>query len=114
MNDPARWNRATFDEVLADRKTRTIYLDKPRVVYLIYWTAMAPSDGTVHFFEDVYDRDKVVLKELRSAPKIDIPTVATRYPDYFASLQLAFTEKKTRSLLSYLPANPIASIRPFP
>jgi murein L,D-transpeptidase YcbB/YkuD len=64
--------------VLATRKTRTIHLDEPLAVYVIYWTAMALADGTVQFFEDVYGRDKVVLEELRKAPTIDIPTLASR------------------------------------
>ena len=37
---------------------------------------MAPTDGSVHFFEDGYDRDKAVLDALRRAPTIDIPGVA--------------------------------------
>ncbi len=72
LADPVTWNRATFDEVLETRETRTIHLDQPLAVYVLYWTAMALSDGTVQFFEDVYDRDKVVLEGLRSAPTIDL------------------------------------------
>lgn len=78
MDDPRTWSRSSFDEVLATRKTRTIHLDEPLAVYVIYWTAMALADGTVQFFEDVYGRDKVVLEELRKAPTIDIPTLASR------------------------------------
>ncbi len=58
-------------------KTRTIHLE-PLAVYVLYWTAMALADGTVQFFEDVYERDKVVLEGLRSAPAIDLPEVADR------------------------------------
>ena len=61
------------DEWVADDTTRTIRLDKPLTVYLMYMTAWADEDGTVNFREDLYGHDtrlKAALKRhQRTAPQ---------------------------------------------
>lgn len=52
-------------EWVMDDTTRTLRLDKPLTVYLMYMTAWADEDGTVHFREDLYGHDgrlKAALK----------------------------------------------------
>lgn len=44
-------------EWVTDDTTRTLKLDKPLTVYLMYMTAWADEDGTVHFREDLYGHD---------------------------------------------------------
>nr|WP_249209088.1 L,D-transpeptidase family protein [Magnetospirillum sulfuroxidans] len=54
-----------LEEWVKDDTTRTLKLDKPLTVYLMYMTAWADEDGTVHFREDLYGHDarlKTALK----------------------------------------------------
>ena len=47
-------------------KTKTVYLNKPIPVLLLYATAFHTlDDDYVHFRNDVYDRDHAILKELQ-------------------------------------------------
>jgi hypothetical protein len=34
-------------------------------VFLLYWTVEVPADGSVHFRNDIYERDPPILVELR-------------------------------------------------
>jgi len=34
-------------------------------VFLLYWTVEVPADGSVHFRNDIYERDAPILAELR-------------------------------------------------
>jgi len=71
MND-AKWDRAAFQDVLDTQKQKTIHLNKPLPVFLMYWTGMADADGTVRFYEDIYGRDEVLLKAMAQPPSIDL------------------------------------------
>jgi murein L,D-transpeptidase YcbB/YkuD len=69
LNDPAQWNETTFKQVIASGKTRTVHLQQPLPVLLLYWTAEAGSDGTVYFMRDIYGRDGKVLAALNAGFK---------------------------------------------
>ena len=71
MND-AKWDRAAFQSVLDTQQQKTIHLNKPLPVFLMYWTGMADADGTVRFYEDIYGRDEVLLKAMAQPPSIDL------------------------------------------
>lgn len=62
-NDP-RWTRARLDQVLAGGTTTTVNLPRPLTVMLLYWTAEADAEGTVHFRRDLYGRDARLLEHL--------------------------------------------------
>jgi murein L,D-transpeptidase YcbB/YkuD len=79
LDDPEKWNRETIQEVLDGKKTRTVHLQEPMPVLLLYWTAFVDDDGVVNFLEDVYDRDQRILDGLEGEFKISVPTGA---PDY--------------------------------
>jgi murein L,D-transpeptidase YcbB/YkuD len=68
MNDPDRWNRAAFQEILDSGKPRTIHLEKPAPIFLVYLTADPELDGNIRFFNDIYGRDEVLLKALDAKP----------------------------------------------
>lgn len=62
LDDPDRWNRDTFAEVVMVGRTRTVHLPRPVRVFLMYWTAEAADDsGRMLFREDVYQRDPPLL-----------------------------------------------------
>jgi murein L,D-transpeptidase YcbB/YkuD len=41
--------------------SRTIVLDNPLPVFVLYWTAIADADGAVNFLPDVYGRDQRLI-----------------------------------------------------
>ena len=58
------WTRERIDAEIASGRTRTIFLDDPVPIYLLYWTVGATPDGKVLFKKDVYERDAAVLAAL--------------------------------------------------
>ena len=64
LNDEAEWDQQAIDRVLRSGKTRNVFLHEPIPVFLLYWTAWLGADGRVNFRHDLYDRDKVVQREL--------------------------------------------------
>lgn len=49
---------------IASRSTARLELPEPVAVYMLYWTAMAGSDGTVEFRPDLYGRDAALIAAL--------------------------------------------------
>jgi murein L,D-transpeptidase YcbB/YkuD len=68
LGDPVRWSRDAIREAAARTGEQTVRLDRPIPVHLLYWTAWAAQDGTVHFRDDLYGRDAVVEKALTAPP----------------------------------------------
>ena len=56
--DLPSWSEARRDRILSSWNTTTITLDRPLAVHLMYETASVDPDGRVHFFDDVYGRDR--------------------------------------------------------
>jgi murein L,D-transpeptidase YcbB/YkuD len=73
------WNREAIARVVQSGKTRTVLLQTPIPVLLLYWTAWVGADGRVNFRDDLYDRDKLVQQGLaggfrfRKRPVIGAP-----------------------------------------
>lgn len=65
LNGAPEWPPARIDKVLAGKKTVTARLAVPVPVFLLYWTVEVPADGSVHFRNDIYERDPPILAELR-------------------------------------------------
>jgi murein L,D-transpeptidase YcbB/YkuD len=65
LDDPA-WTTQTLDEAVATGKTRTVVLQKPLPVLILYWTAAVTPDGRLHFLPDVYGRDPAIIRALGS------------------------------------------------
>ena len=53
---------------LESGQERTVKLKEAIPIHLLYWTAWADPDGTVHFRDDVYQRDEKLLKALKKRP----------------------------------------------
>jgi L,D-transpeptidase YcbB len=64
LGDPERWNRETLRAAIDEGVTRTIPLEDPMPVYVLYWTASVDLHGELHFYRDVYRRDAAILTGL--------------------------------------------------
>ncbi len=53
-----------IDRYLANARTRTVALQQPLPIYLVYWTAWADEDGFVQFRDDMYNRDTRLVAAL--------------------------------------------------
>ena len=62
----AGWVPERIREAVAGGKRRVVTLPRPIPVYLVYWTAWAEKDGTIHFRDDVYGRDKLLATALEA------------------------------------------------
>jgi murein L,D-transpeptidase YcbB/YkuD len=68
LADQEGWSRARIQEVIAGGVERTVRLTRGLPVHLLYWTAWAEEDGTLHFRNDLYGRDQRVWQALRASP----------------------------------------------
>jgi murein L,D-transpeptidase YcbB/YkuD len=68
--DP-KWSRQKILAAIATSREQTVRLSTSIPVYLLYWTAWVNEDGVTHFRRDIYSRDTVLEKTLRSA----VPTL---------------------------------------
>jgi len=68
LRDQPAWTRDAIDRAATGGVPRTVTLRRPVPVHLLYWTAWAEDDGTVHVRPDVYDRDGPVAAGLAAPP----------------------------------------------
>lgn len=62
----AGWSPERIRETIVGGERRVVSLPRPIPVYLVYWTAWVELDGTVHFRDDVYGRDKLLATALEA------------------------------------------------
>jgi murein L,D-transpeptidase YcbB/YkuD len=67
------WTQERFQEVLDSGEIKTVFLSKPIPVLLLYWTAEVHTDGSVYFYQDIYDRDQSVADGLDAGFVLDPP-----------------------------------------
>jgi L,D-transpeptidase YcbB len=58
------WGRRRIDDAIDSGETRTVFLDQPMPVMLLYWTAEVDAPGVVSFFPDVYGLDDAIIQAL--------------------------------------------------
>lgn len=63
VSDPV----GAFDGWVAAKSEKTVMLDAPIPVHLVYRTAFVGQDGIVRFRDDIYGRDKEVFRALEEA-----------------------------------------------
>jgi L,D-transpeptidase YcbB len=66
MGDPD-WSRERIDAILAKGDNRSIALDQPLPVHLVYQTAWSDDRGQIQFRNDIYGRDKRIADEMKIA-----------------------------------------------
>lgn len=64
LADVPGWDRARIDSVVASGKTTVVRLPQGIPVHLTYSTVWFGEGGTIHFRDDVYGRDGLLLKAL--------------------------------------------------
>ena len=69
IDDPT-WSTEAIQSQVKSGKTKTIHLDPPIRVALLYWTVDVRDDGALLFYPDVYQRDPRVLRELNRPFKL--------------------------------------------
>jgi murein L,D-transpeptidase YcbB/YkuD len=59
------WDLERVNEIIKKRERKVVVLDEQVPVYILYRTAFVdPEDGTLSFYEDIYGRDKLLVKAL--------------------------------------------------
>ena len=71
---PDGWDAERVQAERMRRETKSVFLSEPLPVLLLYWTAEVGEDGQIRFYEDVYERDQVILNALNEPFRIDLPT----------------------------------------
>lgn len=79
------WSRAKLDDAIASRQRRTVVLNRPIPVHLVYFTAWVDADERVHFREDVYGQDPPLLKALNQDGSEPILWVKNAWKDHLAA-----------------------------
>jgi L,D-transpeptidase YcbB len=64
LADRPAWSRDRIEAVFASLTPEVVLLTTPMPVHLQYWTAWVDPAGKVHFREDIYGRDRALLKAL--------------------------------------------------
>lgn len=59
------WTMDEIEEATRRSTPRTVNLDEPVPVHILYWTAWVDEKGTIQFRRDLYGRDPAVLRALR-------------------------------------------------
>lgn len=62
-SDP-QWTRDRIKTAAASGKQRVVNLPQKVPVYLLYWTAWVDEDGLANFRNDIYQRDKTMVRAL--------------------------------------------------
>ncbi len=65
--DP-KWSRKTILAEIEKWSEQTVLLPEAIPVHILYWTSWVEEDGTVHFREDVYGRDQLLISALEREP----------------------------------------------
>jgi L,D-transpeptidase YcbB len=68
QNDP-QWSSQKIMETIDSGVTTVVRIKDPIPVHLLYWTAWATETGTVHFGNDIYDRDPPLSRALKAKLK---------------------------------------------
>lgn len=70
-NDGQTWDKERIEKVIEGKKTTNVPLDTPLPVMLLYWTVkVSDNEEKFLFKQDIYGRDKALLKALDSAFRV--------------------------------------------
>jgi murein L,D-transpeptidase YcbB/YkuD len=55
--DGEGWSRKEIESAVRSGNTRTVVLSEPLPVFILYWTVDVDDQGTIKFYDDIYERD---------------------------------------------------------
>jgi murein L,D-transpeptidase YcbB/YkuD len=61
------WSRERIEAVIASGERTIVSLKQPLPVHIVYLTSWVNKDGSVHFRNDVYERDVALVRALSGA-----------------------------------------------
>jgi len=62
------WGRDQILAAIEQKVERTVLLNEPYDIHLLYWTAWADEDGSIQFRPDIYERDKRLAEAMQEKP----------------------------------------------
>ncbi|MFH1375014.1 MAG: L,D-transpeptidase family protein [bacterium] len=68
LGHDSRWNRSRIETTLQQSAEETVRIPASIPIHILYWTAWVDEDGTVHFRQDIYDRDRPLWEALSEEP----------------------------------------------
>ncbi|MBX3511001.1 MAG: L,D-transpeptidase family protein [Hyphomonadaceae bacterium] len=75
LGDPM-WDEPALDTAIEGGATQVITLGVPLPIYVLYLTAAPEQEGAVRYGEDIYDRDRALLRALDRASPMQIASRA--------------------------------------
>lgn len=60
------WDRGRIERQITSDETRTLVLDIPIPVFIVYFTSYVDEQGTLRFQPDLYERDAVIISALQA------------------------------------------------
>jgi len=70
LGNGPEWTWENILTAIDNGETQILHLPEPMPVHLLYWTAWVDADRTVHFRDDIYERDEKLGRALRERPPI--------------------------------------------
>ena len=64
LKHDTKWSKDAIKSASTSGKQRVVHLPEEVPVYLLYWTAWVDSDGLLNFRDDIYKRDKPLVRAL--------------------------------------------------
>jgi murein L,D-transpeptidase YcbB/YkuD len=58
------WNQDRIQQIVDSGESRTVRLDTPLPVLIVYWTVSVGAGGELHYARDVYNLDAAVMRKL--------------------------------------------------
>ncbi|MEX0759613.1 MAG: L,D-transpeptidase family protein, partial [Tistlia sp.] len=67
LKDAEGWDMERLQALYASGESDRISLQRSWPVHMVYFTVWVDGDGTTHFYDDVYGRDRALVEQLRSS-----------------------------------------------
>jgi murein L,D-transpeptidase YcbB/YkuD len=64
LNEPMQWSEAALQTATEEGVTRSVILDHPVPLWMIYWTVRVHQDGSVSLLPDIYTQDSALRDNL--------------------------------------------------
>ena len=71
LRNDSRWSRTAINDAIRQGRERSVTLPQPVWVHILYWTAWSEPDGTIHFRNDIYQRDRRLIEAIQE--KLETP-----------------------------------------